>query len=103
VADLTGIEKDINKDIQVALIKASSMDTMGSGIDTAVPVEEIQQASATLMAEQNKAAAEQTKATLQREKIASDERMNKLNADVKKYDSDVKLKVAKSNKNKFDK
>ena len=96
-------EKDINKDIQVALIKASTMDTMGSGIDSPIPVEEIQNASATLMAEQNKAAAEQNKTTLQREKIASDERMNALNANVKKYDSDVKLKVAKSNKNKYDK
>lgn len=96
-------EKEINKDIQVALIKAESMDTMGSGIDTPINVEGVKDASSTLLAETNKAAAEQVKANIQREKIASDERMNELNANVKKYDSDNKLKAAKVNKNKYDK
>ena len=96
-------EKDINKDIQVALIKASTMDTMGSGVDVPIDMQGIKDASVALIAENNKAAADQTKANLQKSKIESDERMNALNANVKKYDSDVKLKVAKSNKNKYDK
>jgi hypothetical protein len=96
-------EKDINKDIQVALIKAESMDTMGSGVDTPVDITGIRDASLSLLAENNKQASEQTKASLQREKIASDERIAQLNADVNKYKSDNDLKKAKTNKNKYDK
>jgi len=96
-------EKEINKDIQVALIKAQSMDTMGSGVDTPVDVEGIKDASLTLLAENNKAAADQTKASLQKSKIESDERIARLDADVKRYASDNQLKAAKTNKNKYDK
>jgi len=96
-------EKEIKKEIDVALIKVSGMDTMGSGVEAPIDVEGIKDASLAFIAENNKAAADQTKASLQREKIASDERMNELNAKVKKYDSDNKLKAAKANKNKYDK
>jgi len=96
-------EKEINKDLQVALIKAQSMDTMGSGVDTPIDVQGVRDASLALLAESNKSAAEANKASIQRQKIASDEKIAQLEANVKKYDSDNKLKAAKVNKNKYDK